>query len=47
MLPSGIVNPNITLLYLQGFRADISPAHFMLTTIRFTENSVAVTTKIT
>ena len=37
MLPSGIVNPNITFLYLRGFRADKSPAHFMWTTIRFTK----------
>ena len=36
MLPSGIVNPNITLLYLLGFRAYKSPTHFMWTTIRFT-----------
>ena len=40
MFPSEIVNPYITLLYLWGFRAYKSPAHFMWTTIRFTENSV-------
>ena len=37
MLPSEIVNPYITLLYLWGFRAYIPPTHFMWTTIRFTE----------
>ena len=36
MLPSGIVNPNITLHYLRGFMAYI--AHFMWTTFTFTEN---------
>ena len=40
MFPSEIVNPYITLLYLWGFRAYKSPAHFMWTTIRFTENFV-------
>ena len=40
MFASEIVNPYITLLYLLGFRADESPAHFMWTTIRFTKNSV-------
>ena len=49
MLPSEIVNPNITLLYLWEFRAYKSPTHFMWTTykspthfmwttVRFTEN---------
>ena len=37
MLPSEIVNPNITLLYLQGFRAYKSPVYFMWTTIKFTK----------
>ena len=40
MFPSEIVNPYITLLYLWGVRAYKSPAHFMWTTIRFTENIV-------
>jgi len=40
MFPSEIVNPYITLLYLWGFRAYNSPAHFVWTTIRYTENSV-------
>ena len=40
MLPSEIVNSYITLLYLWGFRAYKSPAHFMWTTIRFTKNFV-------
>ena len=35
-----IVNPYITLLYLWGFRTYKFPAHFMWTTIRFTENFV-------
>ena len=48
MFPSEIVNPYITLLYLWGFRAYKSPAHFMWTTIRFTEKlSETVTTKVT
>ena len=37
MLQSEIVNPNITPLYLWGFRAYISPTHFVWTTIRFTK----------
>ena len=37
MLPSEIVNPYITVLYLWGFRAYKSLAHFMWTTVRFTE----------
>ena len=37
MLPSEIVNSNITLLYLGGFRAYKSPGHFMWNTVRFTE----------
>ena len=35
MLPSGILNPNITLLYLRGFRAYKPPTHFMWTAIKF------------
>jgi len=37
MLPTKILNPYITLLYLWGFRAYKSPAHFMWTTIKLTE----------
>ena len=40
MFPSEIVIPYITLLYLWGFRAYTSPAHFMWTTIRFTEKPI-------
>ena len=37
IIPSEIVNPYLPLLDLWGFRAYKSPAHFMWTTIRFTE----------
>ena len=37
MLPSEIANPYTTVLYLSGFRDYKSPAHFMWTTVRFTE----------
>ena len=40
MLASEIVNPYLTLLYLWRFSTFKFPAHFMWTTIRFTENSL-------